>query len=412
LLAPPDEALVRRERWLPGLATILDPDAFVAVLRVLAPDAELCEARPVCARFASGERCVVLYRVRDGDRSIDVHATAYRPERLAALAGAGAILAEHAVAVSFFPHDRKLRALARFDGRAAQSRLVRRLLPQHPALHAATATTLSYKPERRWVAMLQGADGTCAALKLYAGRDFARASACAAALRSSGALRLAPPIGASERHAALAFAWAPGRSLRDSLANALSAQRDAELAGAALAALHAQDPAALPLRSRAADGAALEAAAYAVAALVPAVGLRARRLAERLAARLVREPRGAQPIHGDFYAKQVLVEAEHAVLLDLDQAACGDPAADLGLFAAHLERDPQRGLLPAALAAPALAALLDGYAAIAAPPTADRLALYTAAGLLRLAPQHFRSREPDWDARITATLAKAESIAD
>ncbi len=411
MLVPPDEVLVRRERWLPGLATILDPDAFVAALRTLVPDAEPREARPVLARFASGERCLVLYRLRIGDRSIDVHATACRPERLAALAGAGAILPEHAVAVSFFPHDRKLPALARFDGHTAQSRLLRRLLPQLPALHGATVTTLSYKPERRWVAMLEGADGSRAALKLHAGRDFARAGASAAALRPRGALRLAQPIGASERHAALAFAWAMGRSLRDSLADASSALRDAELTGAALAALHAQDPAALPLRSRAAEGAALEAAADAVAALVPAIGLRARRLAEGLSGRLLREPRGERPIHGDFYAKQVLVEAEYAVLLDLDQAACGDPAADLGYFAAHLERDPQRGLLPAALAAPALAALLDGYAAIAAPPTAERLALYTAAGLLRLAPQHFRSREPDWDAGITATLARAEAIA-
>jgi aminoglycoside phosphotransferase (APT) family kinase protein len=412
LLAPPDEELVRRERMLPGLATVLDPDAFVAALRPLVPDAELREARSVSARFASGERCLALYRVGLGDRSIDVHAIACRPERLAALAGAGSALAEHAIVVSIFPQDRKLRALARFDGGTAQERLVRRLLPEHAALHAAPATMLSYKPERRWVAMLHAADGTRAELKLYVGRDYARASACAAALRPSGALRLAQPIGACERDAALAFAWAPGRPLRDALASGAGARRAAELAGAALAALHAQDPAALPVRSRGEEAGALGAAANAVAALAPGLGARARRLAERLAARLVREPRGARPVHGDFYAKQVLVQPEHAVLLDLDQAACGDPAADLGLFAAHLERDPLRGLLLAELAAPALAALLDGYAAIAAPPTADRLALYTAVGLLRLAPQHFRSREPDWDARIAATLAKAESIAD
>jgi hypothetical protein len=396
---------------LPGLSTVLDPDAFVAALRPLMPGAELCEARPVSARFASGERCLVLYRVPLGDRSIDVHAIACRVERLAALGGAGSALAEHAVVVRIFPEDRKLHALAQFDAGAAQKRLLRRLLPEHAALHAASATALSYTPERRWVAMLRAADGTRAALKLYARRDYALASACAAALRPRGALRLAQPIGASERDAAVAFGWASGRPLRDALVSAASARRDAELAGAALAALHAQDPGALPARSRGDEAGALGAAADAVAALAPEHGARARRLAERLAARLVREPPNARPIHGDFYAKQVLVEEEHAVLLDLDQAACGDPAADLGLFAAHLERDPLRGLLLAERAAPALAALLDGYASIASPPTADRLALYTAAGLLRLSPQHFRSREPDWDAQIAATLTKAESIA-
>ena len=52
----------------------------------------------------------------------------------------------------------------------------------------------------------------------------------------------------------------------------------------------------------------------------------------------------------------------------------------------------------------ARAAFLAGYGDV--PPTVP---LYTAVGLLRLAPHPFRSREPDWPDRTAALLDRAEA---
>jgi hypothetical protein len=83
---------------------------------------------------------------------------------------------------------------------------------------------------------------------------------------------------------------------------------------------------------------------------------------------------------------------------------------DLGLFAAHLEREVIRGNLPASRVEPLVHALLAGYAAAAHQPITDDIQLYTAVELLRLAPRFFRYREPDWPERIEASLGRVETI--
>ena len=49
-------------------------------------------------------------------------------------------------------------------------------------------------------------------------------------------------------------------------------------------------------------------------------------------------------LHRDFYPEQVLVDGERLYLLDLDLCALGDPALDIGNFAAHLREHALRVL--------------------------------------------------------------------
>lgn len=53
-------------------------------------------------------------------------------------------------------------------------------------------------------------------------------------------------------------------------------------------------------------------------------------------------PEEARVIHGDLHANQFLIEEDRECwIIDLDDLAIGDPAADLGNFAAHLATRPE-----------------------------------------------------------------------
>jgi len=96
--------------------------------------------------------------------------------------------------------------------------------------------------------------------------------------------------------------------------------------------------------------------------------------------------------------------------LDLDRAVCSDSAADLGLFIAHLERDALRGNISTSQVESLGNSLLEGYGFGVGLDIPSRIELYTAAGLLQLAPDPFRHREPNWPERTEATLDRVEGI--
>ncbi|WP_089940957.1 phosphotransferase family protein [Candidatus Entotheonella palauensis] len=63
--------------------------------------------------------------------------------------------------------------------------------------------------------------------------------------------------------------------------------------------------------------------------------------------KVVSEPARNTPLHGDFHAGQLILDAqENAWLLDLDDLAQGPPEADLGNFAAHLATRRETGFGP------------------------------------------------------------------
>jgi len=117
--------------------------------------------------------------------------------------------------------------------------------------------------------------------------------------------------------------------------------------------------------------------------------------------------RSGVPTHGDFAAADVLVPAEGpTVVVDLDDAAAGDPAADVANFEATLElRRLRRYGSPAAFAA-ATASFRAGYAANATmPPVSPAVEAYV---WLRLAQRNLTARPEGvlW----RHALARAEAI--
>lgn len=268
---------------------------------------------------------------------------------------------------------------------------------------------LRYKPERRWVGRFDPANGDLPlVLKLHARRRFPAALSAAKAFRDDGPLRLAPLRIEAPELGLLGQGWLPGHLLSDALAGGQATPPMLHTVGRALARLHRQDRTGLAPVSRGWEADGLRATAAGIAWLLPGHAAGVVALAERLADRLQAAPAVHRPVHGDFYAKQVLVDGERAGVLDLDSAALGDPAQDLGLFLAHLERDRLRG--GPVTGTGLIAAFLDGYREDAGRVPA-RMALYTAVGLLRLSPDPFRHREPNWERRTAVLLDRAEALA-
>src|SRR5205823_5196077 len=204
-------------------------------------------------------------------------------------------------------------------------------------------------------------------------------------LRSRGPLRIPRVLGCSDEHRVLAFEWLAGDRLSDLVVQrgrtGGEPPRDAAaLVGTALAALHAQPADGLPRLARAEEARQWCARAEELAHTCPPLAERAALLAHRLAALLRDAPTAEHPIHGDFYAKQVLLDGGRVGIIDLDQAARGDPAFDLGRFIAHVERAAVRDGLPARHVADLTRAFLDGYQAATGRPAPDRVGLYVASG--------------------------------
>ena len=115
------------------------------------------------------------------------------------------------------------------------------------------------------------------------------------------------------------------------------------------------------------------------------------------------------PIHGDFYAKQVLTGPRSVCILDLDHAVRAPLAADLGLFAAHLWLEVARDRLTERVARELTAALVDGYGR--ARVDEAELQLHTGAGLVSLLHHPFRHCDGEWSARMQRILELAEAFA-
>ena len=423
MLSPPDADLARRDPALAGLSLLLDPDAFMAALSHHLPESDLRTAQITYVRYKPRTSCLVGYQFDLQGQAVNVYARAHRLDAIdkirkylarpavpGSLGPGPFLLEEHATLVSCFPNDAKLVALARLAKPAARQRLLYKIIPERPELGTGKLQQLRYKPERRYVARIHAEDNSGLVLKLYTGPDYQAAQLNARVLESRGPLRLARRLGRSNRHHILALEWLPGRLLEDIITLPEPEVEKVTAVGVALAELHAQNPKRLKHLTHADEAKALFAVAKGIAFVCPHLAGHANDLVRRMSALIADEPVLDYPIHGDFYAAQVLLAGDAVAILDLDQAARGDPASDLATFVAHLESDAIRGHFDPDHVAPVQEALLKGYQAATRHFISARLQLYTAARLFRLAPHPFRQREGCWPEKTEAVLERVEAL--
>lgn len=304
------------------------------------------------------------------------------------------------IAVVPMARDRRLRAVRQLADPELRRRFLGKLLGARSELAKGDLTLLRYKAGRRLVARLDHRGAPAAILKVYGAADFPRALLGAAAAAALGG---APLLGFCIARRTLVSGWVDGAPLCPAHAGPPSAAA-LRLTGARLARLHA-----IPYRPPhgPATKVGLARVAADLAALAPDLARQAAALAASLRRALAPRP-SPVAIHGDFSADQVILHDGIPVLIDWDQMAAGDPGQDLGSFLARLDAQAIEGALSAEAAGAAGAALCEGYA-LGAPLPAN-LTPHRARGLVLLATEGFRRREPDWPRRTERLLARAEAL--
>jgi aminoglycoside phosphotransferase (APT) family kinase protein len=422
MLLPADEQIIRRDPALPGLAALLDEDRFTARLRALAPDAGIVAAELRYLRYKQGTSCVAGYDVIAGQGTVPVYARAAHEgdadvkldkaeqrRSVASTLGFGiTVCRDDAIAVYPFPNDHHLKRLPTVTDPVERRPLLQRMLGEHPHLHDARLITVRYKPERRYVGRLEGDDGAAASLKLYTERRFDAVSRCQGHFRSDGEVHVPAVLGRSSGELVFALEWIDGRPLLESLDDDDAAESGCRRAGAALAALHGQRSGRLPDLTCDEFLSQVRASCEAVATVQPELGDPLERTLARLADRLPRRPWRTHALHGDFSADQVLLSDDHVAVIDFDRAGRGDPRVDLGTFAAKLDYAAAGGTIPGHRAEACRDALLEAYRLASPRDLTGHLWLFTGACLLRLAPEPFRHRLPDWPAVTAAVVERAE----
>ena len=417
MLLPADEALVRRDPDLPALALLLDDVGLGAWLANESGTPVRWRSRYL--RYKRGTSCVVAGDLETADGVRPAFASAYAGDALEKVtkslrrAPAGSVLGtdpSRGLVAATPAADRDLPGLAVLDDERARRRALRKLLGDRAGVRGAQIRALSYKPQRRWVGVVRLRRGSVTVLRVYRP---------AAARRAVDAIRVCAAedgipnlIGAQLAKGIAAIEYVEGDRLPPHGTADEAAERAAiRSAGATLARLHRARDLALQARGKAAGHAVMSAADQLVA-LLPDQADDVRRLSAKVSGRLLNTEQVLLPIHGDFSLDQVVIdESGTARLIDLDEAHLGDPSADLACASAALARDVVLGRLSADLAATWLRELHEGYAAVADPPPDERLAVHTAAHLLRRAVEPFRLRQTaDWPTAVRGLVVRADQI--
>ncbi|MEZ4217280.1 MAG: hypothetical protein R3E88_12430 [Myxococcota bacterium] len=399
---------------IPDLALAIDEHALARALSRARPDLDVRRIERRYTRYKPATSCLSLFEIELGDGGATTHsvkaygdAVADKAERVAVDGASVFAVGERAI-VSRFPHDAKLPSLAALLDPAARGGVLASALGDGDRWGATTLAPLAYKPERRFVARVENANGERVALKLHASQRHRDASRKLISLASRDGLRLPERLVSSHGDGLVATTWLEGELASDAIARASFDPRALGRVGRALAVLQRQDPKHVPVVRPRERAAALLAMPDALAALDGPLAERARRLAERLAARIASTPADAVPVHGDFYAKQVLLGDDDVSFLDLDAAARGGEAQDAGCFAAHLDRDVVRGRLPLPRAEAARAALLEGLSLELGRGVDARLE--HAVALFSLLADPFRRNEEEWLEQTRELLEFAREI--
>jgi aminoglycoside phosphotransferase (APT) family kinase protein len=418
LLSSADAAVVQRDPALPDLALLLDPDQLLAALeRTL--DRRLSRPAITYLRYKRGQSCLAACRMEINGTSVDFAAKHHRADAeklqdvmtrpaIAGPLGPGRfLLANTDIVVSVFPNDGKLKKLAWLGSEEAIAHVAHRIAGPGDA-PTAQIHTLHFNPERRFVGRLTIGGRSRATIRCYRRQDYVDTVDKPGRFQSRGPLKLARSLDCDARNHVVVLEWLEGLSLEAAIAEDAPAD-DLRLVGAALAELHVQQTPALPLRTGSNEAAAILSLADDLADLCPELERDARRLAGLLAQRLAAHEQYAWPVHGDFYARQVVLGGGAAGVLDLDGAVLGHPAIDLGRFRADLESAVIRGRLDLHTVDAMTEWLLEGYQSTRG-VRPHHIDLYAAAHLFYLTPHPFRRRELSWRERSAALLERARRL--
>ncbi|MDX1927825.1 MAG: aminoglycoside phosphotransferase family protein [Pirellulaceae bacterium] len=424
MLSDENEALCGRDQAIAGLRFVLEPTEVLEVLQT----GGLASAQAVrldYLRYKPARRCIGLFNIDwcDSHKNLPtiLVATAmtkdswekFRETRAAKAIEQGAILVpEKRLALEWFPNDHGLKNAAKVMSLSSRPKVLRRIL-QVEQPDAIELNTLAYKPARRHVASGVSQGKILFTLKTYTQRGYVDADWRIRLAMESG-LSNGQVLGSSSHYSSIATSWIDGRTLAQWMLSPHCSMATLAKVGYALADWHSrgqQIVSRMPATgNQEADTTSLLELADDIGVLAPALAIRAKLLAQQLSAALSELPQANDLVHGDFYAKQVILDpsTEQVRFIDFDQLRLGDRYEDIANFVAknywqviHEGLDEQK-------CAGANQQFLEGYASYFGPLDNFRLRLYVSIAILRCAPHAFRRALPDWTHHIERLLSLAE----
>lgn len=243
------------------------------------------------------------------------------------------------------------------------------------------ATLVVHRPERR--AVVRRGSGTH--VKLVRPEKAAALLAADRRARQTGAIEMPELIHADLDSGRLEWSTAPGRTIHELLRDrAVSIDRLREAGAAAGGAVRSLHRAAVPggLGTHTPENELETAASWMRAAgRFASVPPAAYNQFTQARARLAEPPANFVLVHRDLHDKQILIDSDRVILLDVDTLARGEPACDIANFLVHLDLRVSQGVSTERAGAVA-AGFLDAYRPC--PSVLARLPAYACATRARL----------------------------
>jgi hypothetical protein len=421
-----DEQLIKRNRKFPGLRILLNPNLFRDVLQRVDPEIEWGEVTAQKVSFEQGDNFLVSYNVETPDATLQMYAKTYggpgsRQELKnacdnAEFARAGGqkayVLQDPAISIHHFPDDGKLGTLPKLAKSETRIGLLDDLLAENKHFRKGAIHGLRYMPEQKFIAKVPVKENVHAILKVYSESEFLPALNGAEAFSSTEKIGIPKRLGACPRRLTQIFEWMPGVTLKNILCSPMVNFDQLKSAGHALATLHSQEVWGLEHSTGEKEINALKENSRHLAELCPDLLPQLKILMTKLGRRLISGPQLIRPCHGNFNAHKLLFDNENdkVNILGFDKAIFGDPAMDIGIFFAHLDKDVIDRRLSLADAETCKNIFLEGYKKLLNPPSPTRLETYQTLGLISLAIDPFRNRESDWLDKMKKIIKKVESF--
>jgi Putative homoserine kinase type II (protein kinase fold) len=408
MLGLPELEIVRRDAIVPNLDILFDPDCFVHLLSQSWPEAKDTKADITYVRYKAKKSCLVSYRLTSASGIHELYAKAHPNgiELPSQPIEGRFILEKGAIVVSLFPEDKQLRVISELWNPKKRRGLLSTHLPEID-LSSVDLWVLNYLPERRFVCCMTDAHHRQMVIKAHDEKGMAAASV--SNVHSAGRLRIGKKITESEENRFSIYEWLPGNLLSvEILLHDFNPQL-LEMVGEALAEFH-QQKADVPFLKREEEKETLSSLTEHLAFLYPAMAERLYSVSNEMSRTLHSLPDCSETIHGDFSAKQVLLNGETVGIIDLDRSARGDSALDVGNFIAYLEREAVYGRFERERITTFRDTILRGYQNIAPPPESKRIDFYVTLGLYRLLPDPFRYQEKRWPQNMETILRRIEQL--
>lgn len=413
-----DRVLIAKESQIVGLSILLNDEKMLALMRSYFPSEEIHKVKRSYLRYKPATNCLVKYQVLGKSGESHWYAKAFTDkdqDKLVPLTVPTTnfqltpmVFISQRVVLYPFPFDAKLKVLTRLlDPSDLQQLFMRALYPntiEDPNIQR--VEILQYKPERRFVAKLEMTSGEMVVLKIYTQQRYQLAKI--ARRRKLHSQHLLDMIGRSDKHRLLIYRWIEGENLTHYYHSDEKGLAPFIECGRYLAGFHQHSKNKQVVDADTNDFiATLKQCAEGISQLVPDIAPQLTKLSNQLVTALTTLQSSKSVIHGDFYAKQVLITSNGVKLIDFDDVCYWYSGYDLGLFIAHLERDALLGTLSTQQAHQYQSAMLDGYRQ-QRPIVARDIELFSAIGLLKLAHHPFRNALPDWNNAIRMLIDRCE----